>query len=249
MSITGGSLTRMKAIRMIAMRTALVLSCLFLAGRSATSIGSQSAPRPCVVLRTDLARGVQPPEGRLGSGGGWEWEPAGAPGSIAVTQGCTLTVWTEEGGHQTFPSGTQVHLKGWEWISQTLAFHCSCEKEGVQGLGDQWETFKEQHIDPTVDRGNNAYCNKKMVRVNWNGKCKLKNTLIHATKENVIQVCRTRRIGIFHFSTQPFNLTECKHDNTMKPCKYIAKNVTKRIVIVCQGGKPVHFNGTRNESI
>ena len=115
------------------MRTALWLSCLLLASCSMNSRGSQSArdpsaPRPCVVLKTDAYLGVPRPEG---VGVDWQWKPARAQGSITVIQGCTLTVWTEQGGHQTFLSESRVHLKGWEQTSKPLAFHCICEQKGV----------------------------------------------------------------------------------------------------------------------
>ncbi|KAG7464609.1 hypothetical protein MATL_G00167470 [Megalops atlanticus] len=125
----------MTMTRMV-IRAALGLSCLFLAHCSSPPVGSEftgppSAPRPCVLLQASTPN-PHPDLGELSAGGvsegsgGWQWGSAGAQGSLTVAQGCVLTLWGEQGGHQSFPSGTRVPLEGWE---RPLALHCSCEEE------------------------------------------------------------------------------------------------------------------------
>ncbi|KAJ8338170.1 hypothetical protein SKAU_G00371360 [Synaphobranchus kaupii] len=240
----------MKRLRVIAMRMALGFSCLFLASCSTNSAGSQSAgdpsaPQPCVVLQTDPDQEQQPPEGRLGRGGGWQWEPARARGSITVIRGCILTVWTEQGGHKTFPGGTGVHLEGWEWTSQDLALHCSCVSSPERE--SPYENFLRQHVDETVTRGNVDYCNEKMRerKMPEYPRCKKSNTFIHAKRQKVNKVCATAPIDRnIHCST--FNITECRyHDNESRKkneCQYKASSLlNKRIQIACKDNKPVHL--------
>ncbi|KAG7464610.1 hypothetical protein MATL_G00167480 [Megalops atlanticus] len=125
----------MTMTRMV-IRAALGLSCLFLAHCSSPPVGSEftgppSAPRPCVLLQASTPNphqdlGEQSAGGESEGSGGWQWGSAGAQGSLTVAQGCVLTLWGEQGGHQSFPSGTRVPLEGWE---RPLALHCSCEEE------------------------------------------------------------------------------------------------------------------------
>ncbi|XP_061093080.1 uncharacterized protein LOC133125292 isoform X2 [Conger conger] len=246
MSIASGSLSRMKTLKKTAMKMVLWLSCSLLARCSTNSSRNQSArdpsaPRPCVVLQPDSHLGVVPPEG---GGVGWQWDPARAQGSITVTQGCMLTVWTEQGGHQTFPSGTQVHLKGWEWTSKPLAFHCSCEMEDVPNpVYGAYENFIQQHVDPKTERGDEHYCRVEMAKINKRNRCKAVNTFIHACIKDVTDVCiTTEALGKqkCHLSKNSFKQTECRK-LPKKSCQYKFKNFQKPIKIVCRDNKPVHF--------
>ncbi|XP_036403475.1 ribonuclease pancreatic gamma-type-like [Megalops cyprinoides] len=253
----------MTMIRMMVMRAALGLSCLFLAHCSSPPVGSEftgppSAPRPCVLLQASTPDlhpdlGVLPPGGVSEGSSGWLWRSAGAQGSLTVAQGCVVTLWGEQGGHQSFPSGTHVPLKGLKW---PLALHCSCEEEEGQPRRNEsaYQKFLRQHLDQKQPRGNDKYCNKMMSSriTNVTKMCKKVNTFIHATKQKVKNVCDTKPIKKTnnHKSMEKFALTKCtlQGGRDRPPCRYRASNSNDFITIACRNNEPVHLDGQGDEN-
>ncbi|KAG7464608.1 hypothetical protein MATL_G00167460 [Megalops atlanticus] len=252
----------MNWLMMMVMRAALGLSCLFLAHCSSPPVGSEftgppSAPRPCVLLQASTPN-PHPDLGELSAGGvsegsgGRQWGSAGAQGSLTVAQGCVLTLWGEQGGHQSFPSGTRVPLEGWE---RPLALHCSCEEEEGRPRRNEtaYKKFLRQHLDTNHSGDDDQYCDEMMEKRinNVTNRCKIVNTFIHATEQKVKNVCKTKPTENTneHKSTEEFALTKCtlQGGGDSPPCRYRAKNTTSFIIIACQNNEPVHFDGPGDE--
>lgn len=113
-----------------------------------------------------------------------------------------------------------------------------------------WGSFQRKHIDSTVLRGDNNYCNNVITnrRIKDRNGCKPRNTFIHASPDTIKGLCAGPDGSVV--SNNPYQLTDCKLDNNNeKPpnCNYQSLVVKRRIKIKCESSAPVHFEGiTRN---
>ncbi|XP_078510204.1 ribonuclease-like [Lissotriton helveticus] len=116
-----------------------------------------------------------------------------------------------------------------------------------------YQQFLRQHYDDPKTSGRD-YCGKMMLKRCMTNqdppltKCKELNSFIHATKKQIQAVCNDSGSPYGNnpkltVSNLPFRVTTCTchGDPDVHPCEYRGRETTRRIVIDCRGGNPVHF--------
>uniref|UniRef100_A0A096MDN4 Ribonuclease A-domain domain-containing protein n=1 Tax=Poecilia formosa TaxID=48698 RepID=A0A096MDN4_POEFO len=108
----------------------------------------------------------------------------------------------------------------------------------------RFKKFKNQHIITNMDRGCDDIIESRNI-LDPNSKCKVKNTFILHSVENVTPVCQNGIPihGNLMKSEGTFDIVVCelKGEIDDKPCRYNSSKKREHIVIACDGGKPVHF--------
>ncbi|XP_029021768.2 ribonuclease-like 3 [Betta splendens] len=119
----------------------------------------------------------------------------------------------------------------------------------VLSQNDRYRHFINQHIygQMRVDRCDDVIRSRGIKEANTNA-CKETNTFIKAGTNLIKNICgqagepypRGRDLRI---SLQPFNIIVCTLRNQARPprCEYRGQDRTRRIVIACENGLPVHF--------
>ncbi|KAF4073338.1 hypothetical protein AMELA_G00257690 [Ameiurus melas] len=110
-----------------------------------------------------------------------------------------------------------------------------------------WEAFKKKHIYLSMDE---RRCNDtiKDKGINSGDTCKIKNSFILATEDQVKAVCGKAGNpvgGNLRESNKPFIVVTCSLAGS-NPCKYNGQKRTQCITIACENGYPVHYERERN---
>nr|XP_060639461.1 ribonuclease-like [Anolis sagrei ordinatus] len=114
------------------------------------------------------------------------------------------------------------------------------------GVQERYETFLRQHRHNTKDV-NNKYCNKMMRdRGMTSPNCKVKNSFIHASTEDIKAVCKDKGdpLETKRMSCAQFRVTTCnlKAGSIRRPCEYTQDKRPRYIVIACEEDHPVHYD-------
>ncbi|MEQ2226210.1 hypothetical protein ILYODFUR_025260, partial [Ilyodon furcidens] len=110
---------------------------------------------------------------------------------------------------------------------------------------DRYEKFRRQHINETMDE-NSCDSEIRRKKIYKNNSCKKTNTFILADENSVKSICQgEKNKNKMTRSKQKFRIVVCKLKKpARKPnCEYEGTKLTKRIVVKCQNGLPVHFDG------
>ncbi|KAF3688508.1 Ribonuclease-like 3 [Channa argus] len=117
---------------------------------------------------------------------------------------------------------------------------------------ESYEKFKRQHINKTMTKDD---CNKEISTkgiYNRDKTCKNINTFILADEKRVKKICngegKLNKKDRMTYSNTKFNIVVCKLQNpgAKKPnCVYKGERLTKRVVVKCEGGFPVHYQGDK----
>ncbi|XP_067254940.1 ribonuclease-like 3 [Chanodichthys erythropterus] len=113
-------------------------------------------------------------------------------------------------------------------------------------IRQRYEKFRNQHVDPYMTED---MCTRviKSRRINVNGRqCKPVNSFIAANEHQINEVCGrggTPQGGDLFESNQPFFVVKCTSSGgTYYPnCQYSGRSYTRKIVLLCDRGWPVHY--------
>ncbi len=113
----------------------------------------------------------------------------------------------------------------------------------------QFKKFKNQHINEqmTVNQCDDVMRRRNIDKVHKN-KCKKINTFIRASITTVKPICGRagEKYDDMRKSVERFDIVVCKLKNPSAKypnCHYSGKALTKRIIIKCVKGFPVHYDG------
>ncbi|XP_076848948.1 ribonuclease-like 3 [Brachyhypopomus gauderio] len=112
----------------------------------------------------------------------------------------------------------------------------------------RYKNFLRQHVNKDMDENQCNDVIRSRNITNTKQGCKEKNTFIRATESDVKAVCsngvRIQRQGKnLYKSNQTFSLIICKLINVSPQCKYSGSRSTLKIIVECDHGLPVHYNG------
>ncbi|KAK7136691.1 hypothetical protein R3I93_016896 [Phoxinus phoxinus] len=122
-----------------------------------------------------------------------------------------------------------------------------CVSFSAHGQPEGYEHFLKQHVfgAMTVQKCDGEIHRRGIVRPQTTNGCKEKNTFILADKKHVNTVCGAAGTpeGIYRKSNNPFPMVICKlhSGNTHPHCKYRGFTDTRKIVVRCEDGWPVHY--------
>ncbi|XP_029437762.1 ribonuclease pancreatic-like [Rhinatrema bivittatum] len=112
-----------------------------------------------------------------------------------------------------------------------------------------YDKFKKKHIDASGRSINRNYCTEIIRRreiKGQRGKCKVHNTFIRVSEDEILRECHGRQDNINITSERPYNLIDCRHSSKRRErwpnCTYnTTQNLKHRICITCEENEPVHF--------
>lgn len=113
----------------------------------------------------------------------------------------------------------------------------------------RYKNFINQHIygEMTVGKCSDVIRSRQIAIPNTN-QCKDTNTFIRATTNLVKDICKKagepyRESSNLRISLQPFNIIVCNLRNQARQprCEYRGQDRTRKIVVGCAEGFPVHF--------
>ncbi|XP_056109200.1 ribonuclease-like 3 [Rhinichthys klamathensis goyatoka] len=113
----------------------------------------------------------------------------------------------------------------------------------------RYQKFLNQHLGPDMNKQKCTSEIKKRDITAITGGCKDVNTFIQANKNQINTVCGkggTPQGGNLFKSNQPFPVITCKLQSGERPpkCEYRkGKKSTRYIVLGCEQGWPVHYEG------
>ncbi|KAL1004910.1 hypothetical protein UPYG_G00052100 [Umbra pygmaea] len=138
---------------------------------------------------------------------------------------------------------------GVQQIFLFLVFLCAAVITHGQpaNVGPRYKQFLRQHVkgDMTAKKCDGVIGNLKLTEPNGRN-CKSKNTFILANSNQVRAICtrggRPRGNGLFE-SNNPFPVVICKHTGVEyhNKCRYRGSTSTRKVVIACDQGWPVHY--------
>ncbi|CAB1340047.1 unnamed protein product, partial [Coregonus sp. 'balchen'] len=164
---------------------------------------------------------------------------------------------TQEGSLQTGAQGNQ-HLSSSQ-TDQVMVFQRAflflvllCATVMVHGqpadVSPRYQRFLLQHVTGGMTIQNCQHVMSNLKLTGPDGKCKWKNTFIVANSNQVKAICGLggthRNLNLFE-SNNPFPVVICKrtggdyHPN----CTYKGSKPTRTVVIACDRGWPVHYDG------
>lgn len=118
---------------------------------------------------------------------------------------------------------------------------------------ERYKKFKRQHVDKKMTAKKCTAVMKQKSIYSDNNSCKKTNTFILADANEVRSICKDQGVynkkSNFTESKKKFRVVVCNiKKQARKPkCEYKGKCLTKRILVVsCQGGLPVHFEGNHS---
>ncbi|XP_071314416.1 ribonuclease-like 3 [Trachinotus anak] len=125
----------------------------------------------------------------------------------------------------------------------------------LKNVKDRYEKFIKQHIyeNMTADKCD-AEMQKRKISILPNGKCKPTNTFVRANNKTVKSICEGKgeRYGEMTKSLQRFDIVVCRlKPRAKKPpkCQYSGTKISqKKIIIKCENGYPVHYDGDIDHS-
>ncbi|XP_005866238.1 PREDICTED: ribonuclease 4 [Myotis brandtii] len=121
-----------------------------------------------------------------------------------------------------------------------------------KSMSDQ---FYWQHVDSSVTRGDDSYCNDRMQKQGMTtDSCKQLNTFIHENNSTINSICNNRSIpcknGRKNCHKGSLRVTDCLYTGGFHPnnCKYSATASTRDVTIACERNPqnvlvPVHLDG------
>ncbi|XP_053341213.1 sialic acid-binding lectin-like [Clarias gariepinus] len=112
-----------------------------------------------------------------------------------------------------------------------------------------WKEFKNKHIYLNMPE-NKCTNTIKERKINNGGACKTMNSFIVATDDQVKAVCGRaghRVRGNLYESNLRFNVITCIKKE-LNPCSYDGRQNALYILIKCERGFPVHYEGQRSSS-
>lgn len=111
----------------------------------------------------------------------------------------------------------------------------------------RYKKFLTQHYDANPRGRDDRYCESTMRKRGLTSPCKDINTFVHGSKDSIKAICGEDGEPYgnnFRISTSQFQVTNCRHrgGNTRPPCRYRASRGSRRIVVACENGLPVHLD-------
>ncbi|XP_031218508.1 angiogenin-like [Mastomys coucha] len=118
----------------------------------------------------------------------------------------------------------------------------------------RYKKFLTQHYDAKAKGRDDRYYERTMKERQLTSPCKEVNTFIHDTMNNIKAICG--RDGSpynedLRISNASFQVTTCTHHggSSRPPCRYRASKGSRRIVIACEKGFPIHLNEKSYQSV
>uniref|UniRef100_A0AAY5EHG8 Ribonuclease A-domain domain-containing protein n=1 Tax=Electrophorus electricus TaxID=8005 RepID=A0AAY5EHG8_ELEEL len=110
------------------------------------------------------------------------------------------------------------------------------------------QAFLTQHVIEDMKQTSDQVINQRHITEGNTNNCKEINTFILATDEQVRAVCSdggTPKGRNLYESTKRFPLVICKLKKGVRcpKCEYNGKRSTRTIIVACDRGWPVHFEG------
>lgn len=112
----------------------------------------------------------------------------------------------------------------------------------------RYKRFLTQHYDANPIGRNDRYCETTMKRRDLTSPCKDTNTFVHGTKSSIKAICEDKNGEPYgenlRISKSAFQVTTCKHvgGSSRPPCRYRATSGSRKIIIACENGSPVHLD-------
>lgn len=135
-----------------------------------------------------------------------------------------------------------------QFVCLLLVLLCATVLSQDAKIKSRYKKFKNQHINKKM---NASSCDDVMqarkISTNTNN-CKKKNTFILSNVQPVKSVCRKGELlrNNMTKSLKRFDIVVCKvKKQKAKPpkCMYIGEKLNKKIIIKCEEGFPVHYDG------
>ncbi|XP_033830256.1 ribonuclease-like 3 [Periophthalmus magnuspinnatus] len=120
-----------------------------------------------------------------------------------------------------------------------------------QSINDRYRKFINQHVNQGMSQtACDAVMGRRRITVTDSNQCKETNTFINAGTNEIKKVCNAagrpyQNSRNLRVSNQPFPIINCKEKGNHRypRCEYQGRSATKYIIIGCEDGFPVHFDG------